>query len=187
MPEAEVALRLGFWLLDHEGPSSHVDIALDGAHVRVRSHRASSRIVKDRQVFDIETFLRENGCSQTPGATDWRGEYIRRGSTLSIKSARGFDVRAIREGRAIGVECKGGPLQTIKGRSPRAILAIAIGQAITDPSASKVREIWVAVPDSSQFERAGRTIASTPAFVKTGIRIALVGGKDEVRFLSDGL
>ena len=34
--EAEVTLRLAFWFLDRTGEGSYADIAIDGAHVRIR-------------------------------------------------------------------------------------------------------------------------------------------------------
>ena len=38
MPEAEVTLRLAFWLLNRADQESHADIAIDGAHVRIARH-----------------------------------------------------------------------------------------------------------------------------------------------------
>ena len=43
MPEAEVTLR---WLLDKAEPNSHVDVAIDGAHVRIAAYEQAGQRIK---------------------------------------------------------------------------------------------------------------------------------------------
>jgi hypothetical protein len=175
MPEAEVTLRLAFWLLDRSDQKSHADIAIDGAHVRIAPYQQAGRWIEERTVFDIRSFLTANECHPENLKHEWRGSYNRKGQSLSIKAVCGFDVQVRCDGKEIRAECKGGPLQPVKGRSPTAILASAIGQVIVSGSNAQSGELWVAVPDSPAFEKAGTRINKSRAFVNTGIRIALVG------------
>jgi hypothetical protein len=183
MPEAEVALRLAFWLLDRADEKAHADIAVDGAHVLIKAHKQAGRQVEERTVFDIQSFLIENDCHAQNPKDNWRGSYIRKGRTFNIKSAQGFDVKVTCDGKDIKAECKGGPMQPVKGRSPAMILVSAIGQVIVSSSIEESDELWVAVPDSPAFEKAGVRTIKSRAFVNTGIKIALVG-RNNVRLLS---
>jgi hypothetical protein len=182
MPEAEVTLRLAFWLLDRAGQKSYADIAIDGAHIRIAKHRQAGRLIKERTVFDIRSFLAANECHPGNLKHEWRGSYSRKGQTLTIKAVRGFDVHVRGDGKGIKAECKGGPLHPVNGRSPAAILARAIGQVIVSDWNAHSEEPWVAVPDSPTFENAGKRILKSRAFASTGIRIALVG-RSGVRLL----
>lgn len=182
MPEAEVALRLAFWLLDRAELKSHADIAVDGAHVRIAAHQQSGQGVKERNVFNIESFLAANECNPKELKDKWRGSYSRGDQSLTIKSAPGFDVQVRCGGKDIKAECKGGPLQPVKGRGAAAKLTSAIGQVIVAGSNAPSEELWVAVPDSPTFENACKRIVKSPSFMNTGIKIALVG-RHEVRLL----
>jgi hypothetical protein len=42
MPEAEVTLRLAFWLLEYADDAQHADIAIDGAHHKARACRGGA-------------------------------------------------------------------------------------------------------------------------------------------------
>ena len=182
MPEAEVTLRLAFWLLDRAGRKSHADIAIDGAAVRIAAYEQAGRRIKERTVFDIRSFLAANEYHPENLKHEWRGSYSRKGQSLTIKAVRGFDVQVRGDGKDMKAECKGGPLQPVKGRRPAAILARAIWQVIVSDSNAQSAELWVAVPDSPTFENAGKRIIKSRAFANTGIRIALVG-KTGVRLL----
>jgi hypothetical protein len=182
MPEAEVTLALAFWLLDHAGSKSHADIAIDGAHVQVVAHSAEGRAVKERSVFPIQDYLQTNGVTKKP-ERGWRGEYVRRNCTFRIKSVPGYDVQVVVDGKRIAAECKGGPLTRTKGKSERAILEKAIGKLVCSGATPHPDELWAAVPDTRAFESAGRSIAKTGLFVRTGIRIALVSSPTEVRLI----
>src|SRR2546430_2761811 len=118
MPEAEVILRLAFWLLNHADQKSHADIAIDGAHVRIAPHEQAGRRIEERTVFDIRNFLAANKCYPKDIKKDqWRGTYSFEGHSLGITSAPGFDIQLTCNGKDIKVECKGGPLKPVKGRS----------------------------------------------------------------------
>ena len=59
MPEAEVSLRLAFYLLDLPGGDAVARVAIDGAQVKVGR----------RRVFPIEGFLSRVGWADTVMAT----------------------------------------------------------------------------------------------------------------------
>ena len=180
MPEAEVTLRFAFWLLGRCGAGGHADIAIDGAHVKIRGHHAAGRWIEDRKIFPIEQFLME--CQWVPDliGRDWRGTYSRNGQTIAIRSVQGFDIEIVSCGKQIKAECKGGPLRNSKGKSATSILAQAIGQVITCAD-SMESELWVAVPDAESFENAAKRIAQIQAFINTGIKICLVHKTGTVR------
>jgi hypothetical protein len=184
MPEAEVTLYLAFWLLDQATQDSHVDIAIDGAHVRIMAHEQSGQHVKERSVFPMKEFLSSRECRPQILKDEWRGTYCWKGHTLSLRSARGFDVQGTLNGQCVKAECKGGPLTTIKGRSVSAILANVIGQVVISDSVVPTDALWIAVPDSPSFERVGARIVNSKTFQDTGIRIVLVNGEGGVRFLN---
>jgi hypothetical protein len=181
MPEAEVTLRLAFWLLHHAEQKSHADVAIDGAHVRIAAHEQAGRRIEERTVFDIRSFLAENKCYPRHLGHEWRGTYSFEGHTVSIRSVHGFDVQVRCNDKEIRAECKGGPLQP-KGQSASAVFASAIGQVIVSSSDAQSEELWVAVPDSPTFENVARRIIKGRAFANTGIKIALVS-KAGVRLL----
>ena len=121
MPEAEVTLRLVFWLFDHIGQPCDAKIAIDGAHVRI----------KDKCIFRIVRFLKFHSCCPDGEVRDgWKGKHTRNGSCFEIKAGHGFDIQVKVAGSWIKVECKGGPLKPRKGKSPNAILSEAIGQVV---------------------------------------------------------
>jgi hypothetical protein len=184
MPEALVTLQLAFWLLDRADPNSHVDLAIDGAHVRIAAHEQAGRQIEARQVFAIEEFLNRSGCQSKSPSGHWRGTYQRKDCSFRIQSARGFDICGTLNGKAIKVECKGGPLEPVAGRGVSDIYAKAIGQVIVTGADDPADELWVAVPDSPTFETVGTRIARARTFSATGIRIALVGKDGNVRLLN---
>jgi hypothetical protein len=184
MPEALVTLHLAFWLLDQATQDSHVDVAIDGAHVRIIAHEAAGRTVKEQTIFPIKDFLVSKGCRAHTLKDEWRGTYGWKGHTLCICSTQGFDVQGSLNGQIIKAECKGGPLFPSKGKSVSAILAGAIGQAVISDSIMADDAIWIAVPDAPNFERVGTRIASTQMLQQTRIRIVLVNSQGGVRFLN---
>jgi hypothetical protein len=183
MPEAEVSLRLALWLLNRAKQKSHAEIAIDGAHVRIKAHEQAGQGIEERIVFDIRRFLAANRCHPQDLTDEWRGTYNFEGHTLRIRSVPGFDVHVKCDAKEIRAECKGGPLRPVKGRRISQRFADAIGQVIVAGSDSEIEELWVAVPYSTSFANVGARITKSPAFAKTGIKIALVS-KTGVRLLN---
>ena len=184
MPEAEVTLRMAFRLMDCCGPGSCVETAIDGAHVRIREHHAKGSLIAEQRVFEVAGFLWEHNCDPSAETKDWQGDYVRDGSGLKIKSQSGPDVQISLGNRRISVECKGGPLKPIPGKSPNTILTTAIGQILCSGDVAPGDELWVAVPDSPQFRQAAERVSRVLAFQKTGISLAVVGRDGCVHFAS---
>ncbi len=88
MPEAEVTLRLAFWLLD-QADAVDAAIAIDGPHVYIKAHEQSGRRVQEQVVFDIKPFLAAADCEPVSLTDAWRGTYRRRGKMLTIRSVLG--------------------------------------------------------------------------------------------------
>jgi len=169
MPEAEVTLRLAFWLLDQAGTAARAAVAIDGAHVRIKGYQHGDRWIEEKIVFDIQGFLAINGCQPIALIDEWRGTYERRAQHLELRSIHGFDVQVAVGGRFICAECKG-------SGQPSTQLSSAIGQVVVSASIRENEELWVAVPDTPKFDAAAKQIiANSPALARSGIRIALVG------------
>ncbi|MDP9439565.1 MAG: hypothetical protein M3P49_12630 [Actinomycetota bacterium] len=168
MPEAEVALRLAFHLLDRPGGDGVAEVALDGMQVR-------SRTV---EVFPIEGFLESEGWVQTrqEGKNDWQGTYERSGFRLEVHARSGVDDVVWRAGaRRIRAECKGGPIAVRKGSPEYPSLREALGQLLTVKRIEEGDVMVAAVPDTDRFRRLAREWASAPLVERSGIRIVLVG------------
>src|SRR4051812_20988700 len=53
--------------------AQHADIAVDGAHVRIKAHEQNGRRVDERVVFDIKAFLVAADCQPKSLTDEWRG------------------------------------------------------------------------------------------------------------------
>jgi hypothetical protein len=139
MPEAEVSLRLAFWLLERGYADSRVDVAIDGAQVRVG----------DTVHFDLPRFLLELDCRKLSTIDAWQCEYaLASGSgTVYVHSnpACGDVVARLRTGHTLRVECKKGPLTR-------------------SPSSQEYPLIREALRQLLRFKRSGRTIFSRLPF-----------------------
>jgi len=144
MPEAEVTLRLAFYLLALPDSQDVAEVAIDGAQVRV--HRA--------EVFPIAAFLLDMGWKQVRqmGKNDWQGWYERGGQRLKIQARPGMgDVVVTVGAKRVRAECKGGPLVKKPGSREYPILRGALGQVITVEQVDANDIPIVAVPHSPGF------------------------------------
>ncbi|MBF0195877.1 MAG: hypothetical protein HQL71_15060 [Magnetococcales bacterium] len=171
MPEAEVALRLAFFLLDHHEVDGTVKVAIDGASV--------SRTVP---IFQIECFMKihkweEFGAKN--GLNDWQREYKRGKQRLEIHSNSGEgDVVAKINGYRIRAECKKGPLQKTKGNPEYPLLREAIGQLMTIETIENNDIPIAVVPHSEKFKQLADKWMERPLLKRVGIQIVLVSRDD---------
>lgn len=178
MPEAEVALRLAEYLSEQPGFGGHVEVAIDGASVRVH----------DADVFDIVSYLRSNGWVAIEGTASgknaWTARYERGTATMRVHSQSGMgDVEATIAGRRVIAECKKGPLIKKPGSPEYPLLTTAIGQALLFTAAEE--DILVAaVPDTPVFRRIAEDWRQRPRLRQAGIQIALVARDGSVTGLS---
>lgn len=178
MPEAEVALRLAEFLSERPGFGGHVDVAIDGASVRVGG----------TDIFDISGYLAMNGwviTRQTESSRNaWAATYRRGNAAMLIHSRSGTgDVTAVIGGRRIIAECKKGPLIKKPGSPEYPLLTTAIGQALL--FRSEVEDIVVAaVPDTPAFQRIAADWRERPRLKAANIQIALVNRDGNVSGLT---
>lgn len=176
MPEAEVALRLAFHLLEHPASSDEASVALDGAQIRVQR----------RQVFPIRPFLFDLGWKQVAqsGKNQWQGEYERKGSRLVLHSSPGVGDVVAHVGQArIRAECKKGPLIYKPGGKEYPALHEALGQALTVDSVEPGDVLAVAVPLTDRFSRLIARWRTAPLVVRSEIRLVMVGRDGSVHGL----
>ena len=168
MPEAEVSLRLAEFLSEHPGFCGHVDVAIDGASVRVHGE----------EVFDISGYLQANkwelSIANTGSRNAWAATYRRSGATMRVHSRSGVgDVETSIAGRRVIAECKKGPLVRKPGSPEYPLLTAAIGQALLLPAEGDDVAIAV-VPDTPVFRRIAEDWRSRPKLKASGIQIVLV-------------
>jgi hypothetical protein len=179
MAEAEVSLRLAFHLLSMPDASGEVEVAIDGAQIRVHGD----------EIFPIQDFLCAMGWQQTEqrGKNDWQGRYKRLGHHLRIHSRSGIgDVVAQVGGERIRAECKGGPLIKKPGSKEYPKLRGALGQIITVEHFEENDVLAVAVPHTPRFRRLADKWRQAPLIEKADIRIVLLGRDGTVEGLDLG-
>lgn len=168
MPEAEVALRLAFHLLDRFDSHGSAEVAIDGAMVRIGQN----------EIFPIEAFMTHEGWEQTEqtGRNAWQGSYEKGGSRLTIHARSGVgDVVALVGSERIRAECKGGPLVVKAGSPEYPRLRQALGQLLTVERVEAGDVMVAAVPRTDRFLRLARNWQPRPLLARSGIRIVLVG------------
>ena len=181
MSEAEVSLRLAFWLVGKKlvaDDDNEVLVALDGAQVKVGG------VV----VFDVAAFLRENRWRKTDSNSHWRGEYGMKGTASRLvvhsKSGYGDVVCRFQDGRVFRAEAKKGPLTDSKSSEEYPLIREALGQLLTVKEASKQDILAVAVPYSRRFAKLAAQWREAPLIKRLGILILTVGRDGEVDGLS---
>ncbi len=168
MPEAEVSLRLAFWLLEQNHAEGIVEVAIDGAQVRTG----------DNIHFDLPGFL--NSCSwrKLGSSLAWQCEYesVSGCGKVRIHSSpgRGDVVAKLRLGGTLRVECKKG--HTIRSRSSQEypLIREALGQLLTMGGVGENDILAVAVPHSEKFEELATRWREAPLIKKFGIRILTI-------------
>jgi hypothetical protein len=174
MPEAEVSLRLAFYLLGRPESSGTADVAIDGAQVGIAG----------TEVFPLVAFLAQEGWSPTERTGRWQGVYGRGDHRLRIHSRPGLcDVVTTVAGARIRAECKGGPLTRQVGSKEYRSLWAALGQLIAISEVTPDDLIVAAVPDAAGFRALVTKWRQAPLITKAGIRLALVSRSGAV----DGL
>jgi len=168
MAEAEVSLRLAFYLLSRPESGATAVVAIDGAHVRVHGE----------EVFPLARFLELAGWRQTEqqGKNPWQGNYTRDGKTLLITPKSGIgDVVAAIAGKNVRAECKKGPLIPKKGNPEFPLIREAIGQLMTVEKVTENDFLVVGIPCTEGFRKLARRWQGRPLMVQTKITIALIG------------
>jgi hypothetical protein len=104
MSEAEVSLRLAFFLIEKDLVSADPEVAIDGAQVQ------TTKIVH----FPIWKFLADFGWNKEPQGSAWQGVYKhpkwRYRIHISSKPGKGDVLAKLKNGRVLRAECKKGTL-----------------------------------------------------------------------------
>ena len=181
MPEAEVSLRLAFYLIERGLTASDVRVAIDGAQVKTTNTIH----------FGIAEFL--YGLKWLKPATDdiWQGTYANAlyQPKVIIHSIPGRgDVEAkLINGHTRRVECKKGPLIRSKSSQEYPLLREAMGQLLTIDSVGERDLLAVAVPSSPKFEELAKRWRQAPLISRFGICILTVGRDNQVSGLPEVL
>jgi len=140
MSEAEVSLRLADYLSNPERSVSSVQVAIDGAQIRI----------KDRIIFPLLRFMRDFGWTHKTG-NDWRGVYSRKGKLdINIHSNPGIGdvVSELVSGNTLRVESKKGTLFRSKSSQEYPLMREAMGQLMTISEVDESDILAIAVPRS---------------------------------------
>lgn len=166
MPEAEVSVRLAEHLADPSRSSGPIEVAIDGAQVKV----------KDKVIFPLSEFLADSGWSIS-SANEWRGVYSKNGfNNIIIHSApgKGDVVAPLTDGRLLRVESKKGSLTRSKSSQEYPLVREALGQLLTIEEVSEKDVLAVAVPWSPKFSELATRWRKAPLISRFQIKILLV-------------
>jgi len=168
MPEGEVMVRIGLYLLQCPSAVPTVTISLDRHHV----------VSGGKLIFDVMDFLRGEGWNKTNGTgpNPWNGEYTKHGFKLVVSSlSRGGDVIATIGRKRVRVECKKGPLGRKKGNPENKLVNEAIGQLVSIEEVDAENDVLlVAVPNTAPHHRKTE-LKDRPLMKRCGIAVVLVG------------
>lgn len=177
MAEAEVSLRVAFYLLDSDLAASDVDVAIDGAQVRTG----------EAIHFSIAEFIAQNACTPDALSSSWQGTYCRVGARFRLRihsnPGRGDVVALLSSGHTLRVESKKGPLERSRSSEEYPLLREAIGQLMTVDTAGDNDIFAVAVPKSAKFMELAARWRRAPLIQRLGIRLLTVDRRNKV----DGL
>lgn len=173
MPEAEVSLRLAFWLFARDLVDGAVEVAIDGAQVR------TGTVLH----FDLPGFMVECGWSKEGGTPGWQCGYRAKShGRLQIHSTpgKGDVVARLRSGHTLRVECKKGPLLPSKSSQEYPLIREALGQLLTVQEVRPDDILAVAVPHSPKFVDLAARWREAPLIKRFGIQILTVDRGGEV-------
>lgn len=169
MPEAEVSVRLAFWLIQNQMAAGDIDVAIDGAQVKV----------SDTIHFDLSGFLQRSGWRKSNiDNNKWQDIYQHADhpSKIRIHSSpgKGDVVAPLRSGHTLRVECKKGPTVRSKSSAEYPLIREALGQLLTIREIGDNDILAVAVPFSPKFEELATRWREAPLIRKFGIKILTV-------------
>jgi hypothetical protein len=168
MPEAEVSLRLAFWLLRHRLVKEVVEVAIDGAQVKVL----------DTVHFDLTAFMATcgwgKGASDGPWQCEWRNPTESSVIRIHSNPGRGDVVARLASGQTLRAECKKGPMDRSKSSAEYPLLREGLGQLLTVAEVAEADLLAVAVPHSAKFQELAERWRRAPLISKFGIQILTV-------------
>jgi hypothetical protein len=179
MPEAEVSLRLAFWLAESGLAFADVKVAIDGAQVQT----------KTTVHFDLLDFMLAAGWAKHEAEGAWQGSYHRTdlpvGITVHSNPGKGDVVAQLASGRILRAECKKGPLTRSRSSQEYPLIREALGQLLTVAEVGDEDLFAVAVPHSPKFVELADRWRETPLVKRFGIRIFTVDRQGNVHGLEE--
>lgn len=174
MSEAEVSLRLAIFLIVSELAASDVEVALDGAQIRLG----------DVQYFDVGQFLGKEGWRPEQDLPRWQCRYLLQsrefGLVVHSQSGKGDVTATLRSGQRLVVEAKKGTLTASSSSSEYPLVREALGQLLTLESVPQNALLAIAVPHGVRFIKLAERWRTAPLVVQSGIRILTVAPTGEV-------
>lgn len=177
MPEAEVSLRLAFWLIERGLTREPVSVALDGAQIKTA----------DRVHFDLLGFLAEAEWRQCEPSLKWQCDWAHEnGAKIRIHSnpGQGDVIARLCGGNTLRVESKKGPLARSRSSAEYPLLREALGQLLTIGEVSDTDVLAVAVPHTPKFEELAERWRHAPLVARFGIQILTVSRDGNVSGLA---
>ena len=174
MPEAEVSLRLAIHLITSGLVKSDVEVALDGAQVKIGQNHH----------FDVIGFLRSLGWLAESESLRWQGKYSNPLAAHSIvihsHSGCGDVTATLTTGKPLVVEAKKGTISNCKSSSEYPLLREALGQLLTLEVVPENAVLAVAVPHGERFVKLAVRWRESPLVKRSGIRLLTVAQTGEV-------
>ncbi len=174
MSEAEVSLRLAIHLVMSGRVKSDVEVALDGAQVRIGQ----------TQHFDVPCFLKSLGWFPEQESPRWQCKYRNSSAAQSIvvhsQSGRGDVTATLATGEPLVVESKKGTIGKCRSSSEYPLLREALGQLLTLEAPPENAVLAVAVPHGERFITLSARWREAPLVKRSGIRLLTVAQNGEV-------
>jgi len=174
MPEAEVSLRLAFYLIEQGLAASDVQVAIDGAQIKTTNTIH----------FAIAEFLAERRWHKSVADAIWQGIYTHCDHCCKVvihsNPGRGDVVAHLIDGRTLRVESKKGSLTRSKGSKEYPLLREALGQLLTIDDVGDLDLLAVAVPSSKKFEELASRWRQAPLIKRFGICLLTVNRENQV-------
>lgn len=175
--EAEVSLRLAFFLIERGYAATDVSVALDGAQIQTAT----------TVHFPISAFLAAYGWTKAQAEQRWQGAYSHATLPFSIevhsRSGYGDVVATLTSGAILRAESKKGSISRSKSSSEYPRIREALGQLLTVEQVEERGMLAVAVPHSITTARLAARWRQAPLIQRCGIRILTVDRNNNVEGL----
>ena len=175
MPEVEVSLRLAIFLATSGKANSPIDVAIDGAQVKIG----------ETVHFDVVQFMNSQGWQINSESNRWQGIYSNRNVPWHIRvhsqSGIGDVTTILTSGQQFIAESKKGTMNRSKSSSEYPLIREAIGQLMTIESVPENPFLAIAIPAGERFLELTARWRSAPLLRRAGISLLTVSPTGEVQ------
>jgi len=177
MKEAEVSLAIALYFIKSGLATGTVKVSIDGAHVKV----------KEKVIFDINTYLEENGLTKIDnGSERWQGMYSIHNCSCNLeihsRPGEGDVVIPLSDSNVIVIESKGGSGDK-KGNQEYRMIREAIGQLMTNDYYTERLIPYVAIPYSKKVSSLVEKWSENELIKKSKIGFILVDITGDVNII----